>query len=297
MASDAITQPQPQPQPLANAAEKRNRPPRRIWTRNPSLVAGLVLLAVLLVIVIVVPIVSPYSITDPDFSNPTFASPSLRHPLGTDNFGRDIFTRIAAGGRIDLLIAVVATGVTLIVGTILGLITGFFGGWIDAIIMRVVDLTVAIPTLVLVIALVAILGTGTMNIIYAIWLVGWVTYARIIRGETIVARRMEYVEAARVIGMGNGRIMWRHIVPNVIVAAVIFAMADVVLNILLSSSLSFLGLGVQSPSPEWGLMVSEARDFFLKDWRLMTYPGLAILFTGAAFGLIGDGLGQALRRR
>ena len=136
-----------------------------------------------------------------------------------------------------------------------------------------------------------------MNIIYAIWLVGWVTYARIIRGETIVARRMEYVEAARVIGMGSGRIMWRHIVPNVIVAAIIFAMADVVLNILLSSSLSFLGLGVQSPNPEWGLMVSEARDFFLKDWRLMTYPGIAILITGAAFGLIGDGLGQALRRR
>lgn len=268
-----------------------------MWTRNPSLVAGLILLVILLAIIIVVPIVSPYSTTDPDFSNPTFASPSLRHPLGTDNFGRDIFTRLAAGGRIDLLIAVVATGVTLIVGTILGLITGFFGGWIDTIVMRIVDLTVAIPTLVLVIALVAILGTGTMNIIYAIWLVGWVTYARIIRGETIVARRMEYVEAARVIGMGSGRIMWRHIVPNVIVAAIIFAMADVVLNILLSSSLSFLGLGVQSPNPEWGLMVSEARDFFLKDWRLMTYPGIAILITGAAFGLIGDGLGQALRRR
>ncbi|MGC4192308.1 MAG: ABC transporter permease [Thermomicrobiales bacterium] len=292
MATDAVTQ------PLASAAKERpTRPRRSLWTRNPSLVAGLTVLVILLAIIVIVPAVSPYSTTDPDFSQPTFADPSRDHLLGTDNFGRDIFTRLAAGGRIDLLIAVVATGVTLIVGTILGLVTGFFGGWIDTIIMRVVDLTVAIPTLVLVIALVAILGTGTMNIIYAIWMVGWVTYARIVRGETIVARRMEYVEAARVIGMGNGRIMWRHIVPNVIVAAIIFAMADVVLNILLSSSLSFLGLGVQSPNPEWGLMVSEARDFFLKDWRLMTYPGIAILITGAAFGLIGDGLGQALRRR
>lgn len=286
------------PQPLERAADAaRPRRRRSAWKRNPSLVSGLVLLAILLAIIIIVPAVSPHSVTDPDFSQPTFAGPSLRHPLGTDNFGRDIFTRLAAGGRIDLVIAVVATGVTLVVGTILGLITGYFGGWIDTIIMRIVDLTVAIPTLVLVIALVAILGTGTMNIIYAIWLVGWVTYARIIRGETIVARRMDYVDAARVIGMGSGRIMWRHIVPNVIIAAIIFAMADVVLNILLSSSLSFLGLGVQSPNPEWGLMVSEARDFFLKDWRLMTYPGIAILLIGAAFGLIGDGLGQALRRR
>lgn len=296
MAANATSK--PQPQPLETAADTaRTRLRRSIWKRNPSLVSGLILLGILLAIIIIVPAVSPHAVTDPDFSQKTFASPSLRHPLGTDNFGRDIFTRLAAGGRIDLVIAVVATGVTLIVGTILGLITGYFGGWVDAIIMRVVDLTMAIPTLVLVIALVAILGTGTMNIIYAIWMVGWVTYARIIRGETIVARHMDYIDAARVIGMGSVRIMWRHIVPNVIIAAIIFAMADVVLNILLSSSLSFLGLGVQAPNPEWGLMVSEARDFFLKDWRLMTWPGIAILLIGAAFGLIGDGLAQALRRR
>lgn len=282
---------------LAAAAPAVERTRKRRAFANPSLISGLILFAFILAIVIIVPAISPYSTTDPDFAQKTFANPSWDHLLGTDNFGRDIFTRIAAGGRIDLMIAFVATGVTLIVGSILGLITGYFGGWVDALIMRIVDLTVAIPTLILIIALVAILGTGTANIIYAIWLVGWVTYARIVRGETIVASRMEYVEAARVMGMPSSRIMWRHILPNVMVAAIIFAMADVVLNILLSSSLSFLGLGVQTPKPEWGLMVAEARDFFLKDWRLMTYPGIAILFIGVAFGLLGDGLSQALRRR
>jgi peptide/nickel transport system permease protein len=283
--------------PLATVPEQVERTRKRRLFRNPSLIAGFVILLVLIAIIVIVPWISPYSSTDPDFSQPTFSGPSWDHLLGTDNFGRDILTRIAAGGRIDLMIAVAATGVTLIVGTTLGLLTGYFGGLLDTIIMRIVDLTVAIPTLILVIAIVAVLGPGTSNLIYAIWLVGWVTYARIVRSETIVASRMEYVEAARVIGLSNFRIMWRHVMPNVVVAAIIFAMADVVLNILLSSSLSFLGLGVQAPTPEWGLMVAEARDFFLKDWRLMTYPGLAVLMIGAAFGLLGDGLAQALRRR
>jgi peptide/nickel transport system permease protein len=244
---------------------------------------------------VIYPLLSPYSPTEPDFTQPTFADPSWSHPLGTDNFGRDTLTRLAYGGRVDLVIALAATLVTLVVGSALGLLSGYVGGWFDSLLMRLVDFTLTIPYLILVIAIVAILGTGTWNIVYAIWLVGWVAYARIIRAETLVARKLEYVEAARVIGMSQLRIMLRHIVPNVISAALIFAMADMVLNILVSSSLSFLGLGVQPPNPEWGLMVAEARDFFLRDWRLMTYPGLAVLIIGAGFGLIGDGLAQALR--
>jgi len=143
--------------------------------------------------------------------------------------------------------------------------------------------------------MVAILGTGTMQIVYAIWLVGWIAYARIVRAETLFQRKLEYVEAARVMGMSNPRIMLRHILPNVTSAAIVFAMADMVLNILTASSLSFLGLGVQPPNAEWGVMVAEARDFFLRDWRLMTYPGIAVLITGAGFGMVGDGLAQALR--
>lgn len=263
--------------------------------RNASLVGGLVLFLMLAAIILVYPAISPWSATEPDFTQPTFAASSWDHPLGTDNFGRDVLTRMAVAGRIDLLIALLATTVTLIVGSALGLVTGYFGGWFDTTIMRLVDFTLAVPTLILVIAIVAVLGIGTSNIIFAIWMVGWVTYTRVVRSETIVARELEYVDAARVIGLSHSRIMMRHILPNVIVPAIVFAMADVVLNILLCSSLSFLGLGVQSPTPEWGLMVAEARDFFLKDWRLMTYPGIAVLIFGVAFSLIGDGLAQALR--
>ena len=267
---------------------------QRRWI-NPTLLSGLVFLGIIILFVVGYPFLVDWSPTEPDFSQPTFAGPSWDHLLGTDNFGRDNLTRLAYGGRVDLVVAFVATAVTVIVGGFLGLLTGYFGGWFDTLIMRLVDFTLTMPYLVLVIAIVAILGTGTNNIVYAIWLVGWVTYARIVRAETLVARRLEFVDAARVIGMSHLRIMLRHITPNVIASSLVYSMADFVLNILVASTLSFLGLGVQPPHPEWGLMVAEARDFFLRDWRLMTYPGLAVLITGAAFGLIGDGLAQALR--
>jgi peptide/nickel transport system permease protein len=241
--------------------------------------------------------VSPHDPRAPNFTQPPLSPPSAAHPLGTDNFGRDVLTRLAYAGRVDLLIAFVATAGTVILGGTLGLISGYSGGWLDSLIMRLVDFTLTMPYLILVIAIVAILGPGTTNIVYAIWLVGWVAYARIVRGETLVAQRQEYVDAARVLGLSHRRIVLRHILPNVAAAALVYAMADMVLNILLASSLSFLGLGTQPPNPEWGLMVSEARDFFLRDWRLMTYPGLAVLLTGAALGMIGDGLAQALRTR
>ena len=275
--------------PAPTRARRKNR------AMNASIGIGSVIVALVTIFCLVYPMVSPHSPTEPNFAEPTFAESSWQHPLGTDNFGRDTLTRLAYGGRIDLVIAFAATFVTFVVGGLLGMIAGYVGGWFDSLLMRLVDFTVAIPYLILVIAMVAILGVGTWNIVYAIWIVGWVAYARIARGETLVARKLEYVEAARVVGMSELRIMLRHILPNVVTAAIVFAMADMVLNILVTSSLSFLGLGVQPPNPEWGLMVAEARDFFLRDWRMMTYPGLAVLIVGAGFGLIGDGLAQALR--
>jgi peptide/nickel transport system permease protein len=293
---------QPGPTRAAQAARLRAR-----WL-NPLVLIGGGLLAVIVLFVAVYPLVSPFDPTTPDFSQRPLSQPSRTHPLGTDNFGRDILTRLAYGGRVDLVVAFVATAGTVVVGGLLGLVAGYTGGWLDSLIMRLVDFTLTMPYLVLVIAIVAILGPGnssaliplppgSANIIYAVWLVGWVAYARIVRGETLVARRQEYVDAARVLGMSHRRIVLRHILPNVAAAALIYSMADMVLNILLASSLSFLGLGTQPPHPEWGLMVSEARDFFLRDWKLMTWPGLAVLITGAALGLIGDGLAQALRPR
>lgn len=282
---------------LSAAAEARApEQTRRRWSFfNPLLVGGLLIVGLVAAFCLIYPLVSPWSPTEPNFANPTFAPSSWAHPLGTDNFGRDTLTRLAYGGRIDLVIALAATLVTLIVGGFLGLLSGYHGGWFDTLMMRLVDFTQTMPYLILVISIVAILGTGTWNIVYAIWLVGWVAYARIVRSETMVARKLEYVDSARVVGMSQSRIMLRHILPNVVSAALIFAMADMVLNILVASTLSFLGLGVQPPNPEWGLMVAEARDFFLRDWRLMTYPGIAVLIVGAGFGLIGDGLAQALR--
>ncbi len=277
---------------LADRQAKSRR--RQRWL-NSSLIAGLGIITVVLFFALIYPLLSGWNPTDPDFAQPTFASPSWDHPLGTDNFGRDTLTRLAVGGRVDLVIAFTGTIVTLIVGGIIGLSSGYFGGIFDTLIMRFVDFTVTIPDLILLIAMVAILGTGTKQIVYAIWLVGWIAYARIVRAETLVQRKLEYVEAARVMGMSNARIMLRHILPNVTSAAIVFAMADMVLNILTASALSFLGLGVQPPNAEWGVMVAEARDFFLRDWRLMTYPGIAVMITGAGFGLIGDGLAQALR--
>jgi peptide/nickel transport system permease protein len=285
------------PAPLSAAAARQSSDRTRTMQRflNPLLIAGGAIILLLVLFVVVYPMVSPWNPRDPDFLQPTFAPSSWAHPLGTDNFGRDTLTRLAYGGRTDIMIGLAATIVTLVVGTVLGLMAGYYGGWFDNILMRLVDFFLTMPYLVLVIAIVAILGTGVWNIVYAIWIVGWVAYARIVRAETLVASRLEYVEAARVVGMGEFRIMLRHILPNVISAAIVFAMADIVLNVLVTSSLSFLGLGEQPPNPEWGLMVAEARDFFLRDWRLMTYPGIAVLILGAGFGLLGDGLAQALR--
>lgn len=289
-AGDAIT--------LSAAAETGpSRAKRTSRVMNASLGIGIGIVALVTIFCLVYPLASPHNPTEPNFAEPTFAESSWQHPLGTDNFGRDTLTRLAYGGRIDLVIAFAATFVTFVVGGLLGLLAGYVGGWFDSLLMRLVDFTLTMPYLILVIAMVAILGVGTWNIVYAIWIVGWVAYARIVRAETLVARKLEYVDAARAIGMSELRIMLRHILPNVVTIAIVFAMADMVLNILVTSSLSFLGLGVQPPNPEWGLMVAEARDFFLRDWRLMTYPGLAVLIVGAGFGLIGDGLAQALRPR
>ena len=242
--------------------EAARRVGRRRSRLNWPLLSGLVIIGIALLFVIVVPLVSPYDAISPNLSGETFAGPSLKHPLGTDNFGRDVFTRIAEGGRIDLSIAVFATLVTVIVGTIVGLASGYFGGWLDTLLMRIVDVAFAFPFLVLVIGIIAVLGVGVFNVFLAVWLVGWVAYARIVRGETLVARRLEYVEAARVVGLGHTRILARHVLPNVISQAIIFSMADAIGNIILASSLSFLGLGVQPPHAEWGLMIADGRDFF-----------------------------------
>jgi peptide/nickel transport system permease protein len=275
----------------------RRAVPKRRRVRSWPLIAGLVLLAIIGAACIAAPLLTSWDPTALDPNYVTGAPPfTAGHLLGVDApYGRDILSRILYGGRVDLAIAIVGTGVTVIVGTAIGLIAGYFGGKLDTVLMRVVDVFFAFPFLVLVLAIIAMLGPSLLNIFIAIWIVGWVSYARIIRGETLVAKKQEYVLAARTLGYSHLRIMLRHILPNVISAAVIFSMADAVGNILLGAALGYLGLGVPPPAPEWGQMVADAQTYMVTEWWLPTIPGLAIVLVGIAFSLIGDGLTDLLR--
>jgi peptide/nickel transport system permease protein len=183
----------------------------------------------------------------------------------------------------------------LIIGVLLGCLAGYLGGPVDTIIMRTVDVFTAFPFLVLVIAIIAILGPGLFSMFVALTLAGWTAYTRIVRGEILVLKKSEFIQAARALGYGNNRIMLRHILPNVITPAVIFAMSDIILVILSTTALSFLGLGVQPPTAEWGSMIAEGRTFIMTAWWMVTFPGLAIMLAGLGFSLFGDGLADLLR--
>src|SRR5262245_2964449 len=280
--------------PIASAPLARvSTRPRQSLRLNRTLVAGLAVLSVVVAIAVFGPFLSPYP-SDEFVADPRLA-PSWQHPFGTDNLGRDVATRVVHAAHLNLLIGVVPTMVTVVIGVFLGALAGFYGGWIDTLIMRLVDIVVAFPFLVLVIAIVAMLGPGVRNLFVGIARVGWVSYARIIRGEILVAKHQEYVVAARTLGCSDRRIVARHVMPNVVAVALVYSMSDIVLNILLGAALSFLGLGVQPPTPEWGSMIQEARNFIRQAWWMPTFPGLAIIVTGIGFSLLGDGLAERLQ--
>ena len=264
------------------------------WYRTPALLAGLILLAVILFMVIAAPLLTSYNPDTQDL-NAILSGPSAHHLLGTDQLGRDTWSRLLYGGRVDLQVAFIAVLFPFVIGTVLGSVAGYFGGWVDLVIMRVVDIVVAFPFYVLIIALVFVLGPGEKSIYIAITAVGWVSYARIIRGEILVAKRQEYVLAAQSGGLSNLRIMGRHLLPNVITQAIIYAMSDIVQDILAIVTLSYLGLGIQPPTPDWGSMIANGQNFLTTHWQLTTLPGLAVVVTGLALSLIGDGLADLLR--
>lgn len=261
------------------------------WERRVGL-AGVLVVALL---ALAAPLLTAYDPTALDLLH-ALQPPSLAHPFGTDPFGRDIFSRVLFGARIDLQIGLIGVAIPLVCGTAIGLLSGFYGGWIDTIIGRIIDVVAAFPFLVLVIAIVAMLGPGLVSFYIAVSLVSWVAYARIIRGEVLSVREREYVLAARMLGYSNARIMFRHLLPNVVPAVFVFAMSDIVLDILTGASLGFFGLGVQSPTPEWGVMIAEGRDFVTTAWWMVAFPGLAIVIVGLFFSLVGDGLADVIRR-
>ena len=277
---------------VAERAAKRSKSTSR---RRMTLIAGLTMLGIAILVILLAPVLVSKSPTALDVLHPLAPPLTPGHLLGTDQFGRDTLARILYGGRIDLAIAFGATSVTLVFGTVVGLIAGYFGGWVDNLLMRIVDLFFAFPFLVLIIAIIAMLGPSIFNMFVAIWITSWVSYARIMRAQTVVAKKQQYVLAARTLGYSRTRVMLRHILPNTASAVIIFSMVDAVGNIILAASLGFLGLGAQPPSPEWGTMISDGQNYILTSWWLATIPGLAVVFVGIAFSLIGDGLADLLR--
>ncbi|WP_448616790.1 ABC transporter permease [Modestobacter sp. URMC 112] len=270
---------------------------RRSGRMNPTLLVGLGLLALIVLAALCAPLLTDYDPIEQDLGNALADPGTGGHLLGTDQLGRDVFSRLLYGARVDLRVGALAVILPFLIGTTLGLIAGWRGGWFDTLLMRVVDMVVAFPWFVLVIALVFVLGAGTRSIYIAITLVGWVAYARIVRGEVLVAKEQEYALAARVSGLPTHRIMLRHLLPNVVQQGFVFAMSDVVLCILGIVTLGYLGLGVPPPTPDWGSMIQEGQTFILTKWHLAAVPGFAVVLTGLALALIADGIVQRSGRQ
>ena len=276
----------------------RSRTYRKLVRHPLTLIGGLILLVVV-ASAIFAPQVAPHDPTKQSlirrFTPPVWApAGDARFPLGTDQVGRDILSRIIHGARISLLVGVAAVVVSLTVGVSLGLVSGFFGGRPDTVIMTVVDTTLSFPQLLLALGFVAVLGPSLTNIILVLGLTGWERYARVVRAEVLALREKDFVEAARAMGVGPFRILWRHLLPNTFSSIIVMSTLQVAQAILQEAALSFLGVGTGSSYPTWGQMIALGRDFVSVAWWLPTFPGLAILLTVLAINLVGDRLRDAL---
>jgi peptide/nickel transport system permease protein len=263
---------------------------------NPLTTFGLLVIFALLITAIFAPFLAPFPDQGKGLSNldERLEQPTFKHPLGTDNLGRDILSRIIFGARISLKAAIVVVMISMSIGVPLGLIAGYFGGKIDDIIMRFADMILAFPSLLLAIAIVASLGPSLINALIAIALPWWPWYTRLMRSQVISVKEMQFVESARAIGASRWRIMFRHILPNCLSPIIVQATVDMGYIILAIASLGFLGLGTQPPAADWGVMVSDGREFFMKQWWISTFSGAAIFLTVLAFNLTGDGIREAL---
>jgi peptide/nickel transport system permease protein len=266
----------------------------RLRGRAPLIVGG-VLVALIVLSALAAPLLAPYDPNQQDLLHALAAPGTAGHPLGTDQFGRDLLSRALYAGRVDLLIAFAATCVTVVFGSLYGLVAGFSGRRVDAVLMRIVDVVFAFPLIVLVLAVIAILGGGLLNMLIAMWAVTWVPYARIVRGEVLVLKQRDYTLAARALGYGNARIMFRHVLPNAAAPALVYAMVDAVNNVSIGAALGFLGLGVADPTAEWGKMIADAQQYIATNWWLAAVPGVMIALFGLGLSLIGDNLADWLR--
>jgi glutathione transport system permease protein len=287
---------QPNERVVQQEVEKVRTPFSEFWRKfkkqRLATAAGCFIL-LLFIVGLIGPYIAPYSSTEPDYDN-ILSSPSMNHLAGTDAFGRDIFSRIIEGTRISLFVGLSSVLVGAVGGTILGLISGYYGRWLDSIIMRFCDVLFAFPGILLAIGIIAILGPGLGNVIIAVAIFSIPTFARIVRSSTLSIKATVFVEAARSIGAPPRRIIWKHIFPGTVSSIIVYFTMRIGTSILTAASLSFLGLGAQPPSPEWGAMLSSGRDFLNTAPHVTFFPGFAIFITVLAFNLLGDGLRDAL---
>ena len=277
-------------EPGIGSAERRGRAARFLGVvmRDRKAQFGVVVLALFAIGALIGPLVLPYDPNAMTFD--MLMSPSLAHPLGTDDLGRDLLARILIGTRVSLFVGVSTVTIALLIGVTLGVLSGYFGGWLDHIIMRYVDLQWAFPNFIIAVYLVAVFGTGLSNVIVAISLAFVDDFARIARGMVLSIKEEQYVAAARTVGVPQFRIMWRHILPNATAPLIVQATVSVSYAILGEAALSFLGLGVEADTPTWGLILADARSFVSRAWWLGVFPGLAIVLTVLSINFIGDAL-------
>lgn len=282
----------------AAANTGRSQTWRRAWRtlRNPLSLAGLWIIGLLIVVAFAAPVIAPYNPLRTDtFSR--LRPPSADHLFGTDQLGRDIFSRVIHGSRISLRIAILVAAVALSIGAPMGIVSGFFRGRVDDLLMRVTDMFISFPSLILAMAIAAALKPTLENVVLAIALASWPAYARLARSMTLGIREENYIEAARAIGAGNGRLLFRHILPGVVSPVTIQVSLDMGGILLTAAGLGFIGFGAQPPTPEWGLMISEGRNYIPGQWWVSTFPGLAISMVVLGFNLLGDGIRDALDPR
>jgi len=265
---------------------------RKFKKQKTAIVAG-VFICLFIITAIIGPYIVPYDPVQPDYEH-ILEGPTSKHWFGTDAYGRDIFSRVIVGSRISLAVGLSSVTFGAILGAFLGLISGYYGGWIDNLIMRIADVLFAFPGIILAIGIIAILGPGLYNVVFAVAIFSTPMFARIVRGSTLSIKETVYVEAAKSIGTKDKRIMFKHILPGTFSGIIVYFTMRIGTSILTASSLSFLGMGAQPPTPEWGAMLSSGRDYLGVASHITFFPGLAIFITVLAFNLLGDGLRDAL---
>ncbi|TKH41745.1 nickel ABC transporter permease [Paenibacillus terrae] len=271
----------------------------RSWGKilnTPSLLWGSIMFALLIGIAVFAPVISPYQPSDPNISA-TLQPPSFEHWLGTDQLGRDLFTRLIYAARTDLKIMVLAEIIPFCMGVFLGMLAGYYGKWVDTVITLLTDTLIAFPFYLIVIIVAFASGTGEQGIYITFALVGWIVYARVVKGLSASFRKQEWIAAAKTLGIPNIKIILRHLLPNVLPQAVVVLMTDMAVLLVAIVTLGYLGIGIAPPTPDWGTMISDGQPFISTKWWLSAIPGFAVVYTGIALSLVGDGLADIWRRK